>query len=329
MTFVSRVPILSFHSCSHPLVLSIRVFLVRRFLLAGLFVTALVCWHPGEAWAQDEPEAPAEDTLALGVWDLGLTGRLSGSQAAYRNWTEGGLNTLAVTASASGRARHRSTHWKQVYELRLGFGLIRQDTLDVRKAEDLILLSAALLYLGDGFFETFHPTLAAEARTQFATGYNYDEVPEELTGRALPVKVSDFLSPGTFRQSVGLTYAPAPWFSQRLGLALKETAVLIERLRPLYGVALDTPVRFEAGLESVTNVEREVFTNVLLQSTLSLFAAFNQVDHPDLIWQNIVTMQVNKWLGVNFEFTTLYDRDISRALQLKEVLSVGVTVVLI
>jgi hypothetical protein len=40
-------------------------------------------------------------------------------------------------------------------------------------------------------------------------------------------------------------------------------------------------------------------------------------------------MQVNEWLGVDFEFTALYDQEISDAPQVKEVLSVGVTYVFI
>lgn len=48
-----------------------------------------------------------------------------------------------------------------------------------------------------------------------------------------------------------------------------------------------------------------------------------------MIWENLVTMQVNSWLGVDLEVTTLYDDDVSRALQLKEVLSLGITLALI
>ncbi len=298
-----------------------------RFLAFGwMILVGGVLVSPPAVQAQDEEEA---DTLTVGVWDVDLSGRLAASQAAYHNWTEGGINTLALTSSLSGTARYRTARWEQHHALRLGYGIIQQDTLAVRKAEDLISLTSALKYLGGGFFQTFNPTLATSARTQFAPGYNYDEVPPELEGRTLPVKVSDFLSPGTFTQSVGLTYDPAPWFSQRLGLAVKETVVLIDRLRPVYGLDPNSAVRVEAGLESVTRVDREIFQNVRLQSELSLFAAFNQVDLPDFIWANIVTMQVNPWLGVNFEVTTLYDRDVSRDLQFKEVLSVGMTVVLI
>ncbi len=301
-----------------------------RLLAALGFFLLMITWSATPAAAQEAEDAAAPDSLRLGAWAVDLAGTLSASQAAYRNWTEGGISSLALTSSFGGSAERSSNRWTQAYELRLAFGIIKQDTLDVRKADDVIRLSAAYRYRGRGFFRTFKPTVAAEARTQFAAGYSYDEVPPELEGRATPVKVSDFMAPGVFTQTVGLTYEPAPWLRQRFGVGLKETVVAIERLRPLYALDPGSPVRFEAGFDAQTAVDREVFENVRLQSTLGLFSAFSQIGElPDVSWQNIVTMQVNRWLGVNLEFTTLYDRDISRALQVKEVLSVGVTVVVI
>ena len=103
----------------------------------------------------------------------------------------------------------------------------------------------------------------------------------------------------------------------------------IERLRVLYGVDPEDAIRFEAGLEAFTEVNKEVFTNVLYKSKLSLFASFNQPDKPDALWENLITMKVNKWLNVNFEVVTLYDVDISNDVQLKEVFSLGVSFILL
>jgi hypothetical protein len=40
-------------------------------------------------------------------------------------------------------------------------------------------------------------------------------------------------------------------------------------------------------------------------------------------------MKVNDWLNVSFEAVTLYDQDISKEVQLKEVLSLGVSLILL
>lgn len=290
---------------------------LQRFLI-GLAVLVLAAVNVSSLRAQD---APAD---SLRAWQTQATGQLSASQAGFQNWQEGGVNTLALSAGINGKASRTTDRWEQVYESRFAFGLVKQDTLDLRKAEDLIVLRSTVKYRGDGFFFNFRPTLSASLRTQFAEGFNYDKDPLDQ-GRPLPAKVSAFFSPATVTQSLGLTYKPVEWFTQRIGIAAKETVVMVERFRPLYGVEPDNPVRFEAGMESFTEVDKELFENVHYQSKLGLFASFNQPDKPDALWENLITMQVNRWLNVSFEFVTVYDLDISNAAQLKEVLSLGVS----
>src|SRR5690606_22316552 len=146
----------------------------------------------------------------------------------------------------------------------------------------------------------------------------YDKNPFE-DGREPPVLVSAFFAPAYVTQSIGLTYDPEAWISTRLGIGAKETIVTRRGLRPLYNLRPDQGVYVEMGLESRTEFDRELFENVRLQSVLSAFAAFNKPDLPDVMWENDIVMQVNKWLNVNVEVVTLYDRDIDTGVQLKEI----------
>jgi hypothetical protein len=280
------------------------------------------------AAAQDvEPEAVVADTVVYPVWEHDLSATLSGSQAGYKRWTEGGINSLAATSQVLGTFVRTSDSWLQTYELRLGIGILKQDTLAVRKAEDALRLKGQVSYTGDGKFHSFSPTVAVGLRTQFAPGFNYTKNPFE-DGRNPPVKVSDFFSPATFTQSLGMGFHSDFTFSQRLGIAAKETVILIERFRPVYGQVPSESVRLQLGIESHTEVDREVFSNVQVKSTLGLFAAFNQDELPDALWENAVLMKVNDWLSTNLEVVALYDRDISDAVQIKEVFSVGISIVI-
>ncbi len=267
------------------------------------------------------------DSLATDVWHKSATGMLSGAQVGFDNWQGGGVNSLAVTAGVSGNAIRISNRLKQTHEGRLGLGAVKQDTLALRKAEDIIHFASTFQFLGDGFFAIWNPTFNATLRTQFTEGLNYNEDPIDGT-RPTPVKVSDIFSPGYLTQSIGLTHDRG-WISQRFGFAAKETVVSIERLRPLYGNAIDESVRFEAGLESFTKMKRELAPNVVLQSSLGVFASFSDIGNPDFIFENILSMKVNEWLSTNFEFVTVYDRDVSKNLQLKEVFSIGASIILI
>jgi hypothetical protein len=277
------------------------------------------------------PPVRAQDTTAVpadGTWNSSLTGKLSGSQVAYRNWQEGGLNTLAVTSSVDGKFVRGGEHWIQTYELRLAFGLVQQDTLAVRKSDDLIRLGAGLQYRGDQFFRIFRPTISAALRTQFADGFNYDEDPLN-EGRNLPVKTSEFFAPAVLTQSLGLTYEPAPWIATRFGIAGKETIVRVPELRVLYDVDPDRAFLAEGGIESETTIDRELMTNVRYQSRLNLFQTLTQQEPLDVLWENVITMQVNNRLNVGFEYVMLYDANRSDAVQIKEVLSVGISFVLL
>lgn len=308
---------------------------VPRFatLLAATF---LISGSPtARAQADEEPPPTREqmveipDSLEGEEWDVGLAGKLSGSQVAYNNWQEGGLSTLAVTSTLDGQAVHASEHWIQTYELRLAFGLVQQDTLDVRKSDDLIRLGVGLQYRGEDFWQTFRPTVATVLRTQFASGFSYDEDPFG-TDRPPPVKTSEFFAPAVFTQSIGLTYEPTPWIATRLGMAGRGTFVVEEDLRVLYDVDPERSARVEGGIESETTIDREVFTNVWYQSRLNLFQSVTRESEPlDVLWENVVTMKVNGWLNVGFEYVMLYDVNRSDAVQIKEVLSVGVAFVLL
>jgi hypothetical protein len=290
--------------------------LVRAVSVTILFVCILS--SPLHAQSVQVPDS------VDGGWNVDLAGKLSGSQAAYRNWQEGGLNTLALTSTLDGRVEYETDHWVQAYNMRWSFGIIQQDTLAIRKAEDLIRMEGALRYKGNGFFRVFNPTIALGLRTQFAAGFNYDKDPFN-EGRDVPVKTSDLFSPATLTQSLGLTFGRGGWFSQRLSAASKETVVLIDRLRPLYDVDPTRSVLYEIGVESVTAVNREVFTNVQVQSTLTLFMAVVEPEPVDVIWETLVTMRVNSWLNVGFEWVNIYDANRSTAVQIKEVLSVGIS----
>ena len=136
--------------------------------------------------------------------------------------------------------------------------------------------------------------------------------------------MSDAFSPAYIKQSLGLTYDADDWWSLTLGVAGKETVVTIDRLRPLYMEGLNQSVRVQVGMDAATEVEREIFENVLLQSRLGLFAAFNKSDLPDMRWENRLTMRVNQWIEVDLEAVAYYDRDVSAELQFREALSLGV-----
>lgn len=276
-------------------------------------------------------QSPISDT-ADAEWDSELNGRLSASQAAYKDWQEGGLNSLSFTAALGGAAERKGNHWAQSHSVRLALGFLDQENREIRKSEDLISLQTGLQYQGDGFFKLFNPTLAGRLRTQFAKGFNYsenpysDEMGHPFADLEPPVQTSAFFAPATITETLGLTYEPVDPFSVRLGVASKQTIVAEPDFRVLYGVAEDKLVRVEAGGQFSSTLDQQLSENIHYHSQLNAFYAVNQLETPpDFIWENMIELEVNDWLSTNLEFVAVYDEDSVGAIQIKEVISVGVS----
>jgi hypothetical protein len=302
-----------------------------RIALSTFILTVLLA---GTAWAQTDTEPTPEPEADTTGWTYDATAGLNASQAAYRNWEEGaGNNSLSLSAGIFGKAEKRGTHWIQLHELQLDFGIIDQEEQEVRKSEDLIQLNTSLRYDGEGFFHVFNPTIAGNLRTQFAQGFDYTGNPfdgepgatPEQEALTAPVQTSAFFSPAFITESLGLTYEPYRNITVRFGAASKQTVVNNPDFRILYGVDPDNVARIEGGAELAISADRMLSENIRYRSQFNAFYAVNQTENPpDARWQNTITLMVNDWLSTDLEFVALFDDDITSQIQLKETISVGV-----
>ena len=272
-----------------------------------LFLILLVCAVPCAAQSDS-------------TWTTEAQGRVSFNQVGFYRWHDGGISSLALGAGISGEAKKTAEALQHQHEVRLAFGVVRQNGVDLRKSEDVIHLRNSFKFSRVPVFGQLSPAVTLELRSQFADGFRYnDKDPTAETRR-----ISGFFSPAILTQSMGLDYQANGWINLRLGVAAKQTVVTIRALRDRYKVSPDALLRWQIGASGLVIVERSVFTNVHLKSTLTLFAAFNQ-PAPDMIWETLVTMKVNSWLQVNTEYTALLDKDLSPYVQQKQALTVGVS----
>ncbi len=82
------------------------------------------------------------------------------------------------------------------------------------------------------------------------------------------------------------------------------------------------------GVDAEVVFEGPVVENVGLRSRLYVFQGFGQVgeEAPDALFENTLALRVNRLLNVKIDAAVLYDADVSRDVQLKEVVAVGLTV---
>ena len=247
------------------------------------------------------------------------------TQAGFYRWHDGGTSSFAFSAGLKGKAERTGKQWGLQHEIHLAYGLVKQNDVDLRKAEDVIHLFTSFTNTGRLLFGRLAPTVTIDFRSQFAPGFDYSK---EDSITAAP-QISDFFAPATVVETFGFQLDMFRFVALEFGAAGKHTFVRDPMLRSRYKVAPSRVVRNELGLSTRIQIEKDLFTNVHLDHALTLFASFNKPDAPDLLSETHVTMTVNRWLHVNLEYVAKLDRDVSRSLQMKELISLGVTLVLI
>ena len=280
--------------------------------LGFLALCGILFLFPRVAHGQDTSEPPQG-------WQESLVGSINLSQTSFSNWSQGGEDFIAWTFGATGglnREDDRSA-WKN--SLKLEYGLVKQGSEDARKAVDQIFMESVYTRK---FGWKADPYLAANLRTQFAEGKNYEVDP--------PVVTSDFWDPAYLTQSAGLERHFRPELTSRLGLALQE--VLTSDYRQYSDDPATSKIektKVEGGLESVTNYEGTLREGLVAKSKLALFYSFKRTDQLDVDWNTDLSLKVIKNISVNYNLQIIYDKDVIDKAQVKQFLGVGVSIAFI
>lgn len=264
---------------------------------------------------QERARSELDTTKFLG-WNLGVISGLNLTQVSYKNWTQGGEDALAYTATVISEAMHLTevTQWSNY--LKLAYGQSKLGSKGLRKTDDEIYFESLFIYyLGTHI----NPYGSFTLRTQFAPGYEY---PTDTTR----FQVSKFFDPAYMTQSVGFAWQPDPIFTTRLGVGVREV------LTSQFTQYSDDPetaeiekTRIQGGIESVSALGWEFAENMVLTSRLELFAPFEELDRIIVRSDNIIAMKVNKYVTANFNLVLINDVNVSARTQIKETLSIGLS----
>lgn len=256
---------------------------------------------------------------SLEGWQLDWVGGLNGAQASYDNWSQGGVNTISVTASTVFNAKFRKNRFAYALATNLKYGKARLEGEGTRKTDDRIAINNKFSYLfNDDRWSAFGNI---NFSTQFDEGFDY-KVPD---GEA-PILISKFFAPAYFTQIAGIAYNPVDYFTAEAGLALKETIVADTRLSERYGLDPGEKFRFEPGYSLAFNFEKNMFSNVRLISAVETFTNLQRhIDNTDINFSNELIGKINDFMNMSLQFVVIYDSDFSRKVQVKQVLSVGLS----
>lgn len=287
----------------------------KLLLLIGISLFAFT-----QSYALNEPTV--SDTLE--GWDYGWVAGLNGSQASYSNWAQGGSNNISVSGNSNLNAKFRDQRFSYTFTLDTRYGQSKIQGEGTRKTDDLLALRNRFLYdIGDENSE-FSLFGNLNFRTQFDEGYRFGAGPD-----GEDVLISNFLSPAYISENVGLAYSPGEHFSFEAGVGMRQTIVKDEELAPLYGLDEGTQFRNEAGINLGADYNQEIASNLILSSRIETFTNVNKaITSTDFYFSNQVTGKINNLLNASVRLDLAYDDDFSNELQVMQVISVGLSFIL-
>ncbi len=288
-----------------------------RFRSIGIGITFIIIFTVflgSSALAQEKKEKKPKEEPKYG-WHKEMVGAVNLTQTNFSNWTQGGENSFAWQLNLNFRLENdrKKTNWAN--SGKFTYGAVKIGDQDSRKSIDEIKLESVLIYKLNTHV---NPFFAITGETQFAPGYDYDLEPK--------TQISAFMDPGYFRESIGIGFAPNKIIKTRFGFALKQT--FTSDFPVPYADNPETTDKVEkfkneAGLESVTDVNWKVTKTALFVSKLELFYDFRALNRTDVRWDNVLTVEITKYLNVNFNIKLFYDRDISRRRQIMQSVALG------
>ena len=267
-----------------------------------------------------------EDTTFKKGWKKGINMNLGVAQGTTSNWAAGAeQSSFTINTYINPYALYKNGRHRWVNNLDLFYALINTTSQGTRKNDDRIDFFSKYSYQikkrwGVGAVLNF--------RTQFTDGYDYDKTPREL--------ISGFMSPGYLTFAPGINWQPAEYASIFVSpISGRWTFVTRPELRPLYAVDPDKSARTELGAYLTATMKKDIMKNVNFSTRLDLYSNYldGKPQNVDVFWTNVITMKVNKWLGVTYNFDLIYDDDVrsfgpngtSPGTQIKSLLSVGIT----
>lgn len=278
-------------------------------LIIAIFISTL-------SFAQEK----AKDTT---YWNK--TGKISFlfNQSSFSNWIAGGDNSFAGNLSGYYEFNYKKENIVWNNRVDAAFGLTRSDDSEFNKKTDDNIQYNSLLGIkanGNWSYSAF-----LNFKTQFTTGYEYDE---DDSGNETREKYTSFMSPGYLSFGPGLFWEKNENLKFNLSpLSAKFTFVdkdLTEPNNDYFGVDEGESYLFELGFRASAYYKFQLFENVNIENIIALYSNYlNKPQNVDLDYTLNIDMKINSFLSTNFIFQTIYDDNAYSGFQVRQILGVG------
>lgn len=259
--------------------------------------------------AQEDPAAAASP------WTHQLVGDVNANQVALKDWAAGGDDAFAWGFSFNGTSKRDTERnvWATGYKF--AFGQNKLGDQDIRKTVDRIEVETALTMKLDYIV---NPYVKGTLKTQAFRGHIYDGDTKTA--------VADFFDPAHFTQSAGAALKVNEQVATRLGAALRQ---IVTRDFNSYADDDETAkveeIRWDGGVESVTDANWSLAENILVTTKLEIFVPLNDVGDRSIGNDTTLKVKLSDHINLNVNLQLLDDPTASEDLQLKQTTAFGIS----
>lgn len=262
------------------------------------------------------PQDSADTEKVVIYWSKNNTVGINLNEVAFVNWSAGGNNSISSLFHGEFERNYKKklTSWKNYLAVR--YGLNAQEGQQLRKSDDQLHFKTTFGYRKDSVSNWYY-SANLDFKTQFSNGYKYPNTDNAI---------SKFMAPGYLLIGIGTQYShPDENFNAYISpVTEKSTFVLDQRLanEGAFGVEAaeydddgnliegGSKVRTEFGFLITSDFKKQVFTNIMMDSQISLYSDYlNHFGNIDIDWQLGFDMKVNDFVKANIGSHLLYDND--------------------
>lgn len=276
-----------------------------------------------DATVKDLKDAASKDVKSLADtvngWKKAGTFALNLNQGSLSNWAAGGeQNTLGINGILNYAINYRNgkNTWDNYFDVALGFQNATSFSR-FRKIDDRIDITSKYgRQLGTS---KWYGTILANFNTQSLKGYDYKT----------DTKISNFLTPGKFLLALGLDYKPNDHFSFFISPATSRWIFKKDsdfKNIDAFGVPAGKSIYNEIGAYMSAKYNKPLSAWATYTGRIDLFSNYKRKPgNVDVFFTNLLAMKFNKWLGATISVDMIYDDDIIKKTQIKEILGIGLT----
>jgi hypothetical protein len=296
---------------------------LERARLSNLNSAQELCRIIGSQFAV--PTINYEPVTPPKFWTKGILTQMGFSQVSLTNWAAGGSGSIALNSDVNAHANYAKGNMFWDNRAQFAYGFIQSFDDGYRKSDDRIVLDSKWGYKA---VNKFYFSANFNFRSQFSPGFEYSADASK--------KVSQFLAPAYLSLGLGIDFKPGNGKEFSLNFAPFTGNLVIvtdSLLRAKYGNKPDEAARWALGAQLKATLNKDVFKNCKVMSTLTLFSDY--LDKPQNVqvnWDFQITYKLNKYLQTGLRTNLIYDDNIlitdkdghaAPRVQFKEVFSVN------